>query len=401
MIQISSRHLLAINGGDPIRKTLLPYGRQSIDNSDIKAVTDVLSSEWLTTGPFVNKFETRFSEFTGSKNAVAVNSGTAALHSAIFAAGIKTGDEVIVPAITFVATANSVLYLGGVPIFADIEPDTLLIDPDVLHHLITPKTKAIIAMDYAGQPCDYGALREISEDHDLILIADACHSLGGKHKNKMVGSLADLNVFSFHPVKAITTGEGGMITTDDDELAKKMRTFRNHGISTDHRERQIKGTWNYEMVELGFNYRITDFQCALGISQLKKLPHWIERRNFIAQEYVDLLKEFPEVAPLVNKSNNLNAYHLFAILLQSEKLQNQRDFLFQALRAEGIGVNVHYSPVYLHPYYQCNLKYTRGICPEAENIFPRLLTLPIYPVMQEQDLIDVVTAMRKVINAVS
>lgn len=401
MIQISSRHLLAINGGAPVRETLLPYGRQSIDTADINAVMDVLSSEWLTTGPLVNKFETCFSEFTGSRNAVAVSSGTAALHSAIFATGIKKGDEVIVPAITFVATANSVLYLGGIPLFADIEPDTLLIDPGFVQNLITPRTKAIIAMDYAGQPCDYGALSDIAEDHDLFLIADACHSLGGQYKNKRVGSLADLNVFSFHPVKAITTGEGGMITTDDDEMAKKMRTFRNHGISTDHRERQTKGTWCYEMIELGFNYRLTDFQCALGISQLKKLPHWIARRNYIAQEYLNFLKEFPEIAPLANKSHNYNAYHLFAILLQSEKLQNQRDFLFKALRAEGIGVNVHYSPVYLHPYYQCNLKYSGGICPEAEKIFPRLLSLPIYPIMQEQDLIDVITAMRKVINAVS
>jgi len=361
---------------------------------------DVLSSEWLTTGPLVNKFETCFSEFTNSKNAVAVSSGTAALHSAIFAAGIKKGDEVIVPAITFVATANCVLYLGGIPVFADIEPDTLLIDPDVIQSLITPKTKAIIAMDYAGQPCDYGALRDIAEDHDLILIADACHSLGGKHHNKMVGSLADLNVFSFHPVKAITTGEGGMITTDNDELAKKMRIFRNHGISTDHRERQIKGSWNYEMIELGFNYRITDFQCALGISQLKKLPRWIERRNFIALEYINCLKELPEIVPLITKSNNINAYHLFVIILESGKLENQRDYIFKALRAEGIGVNVHYSPVYYHPYYQISLKYSRGMCPKAENIFPRLLSLPIYPAMQERDLNDVRTALRKVTDAV-
>lgn len=362
---------------------------------------DVLSSEWLTTGPLVNKFENCFSEFTGSKNAVAVSSGTAALHSALFAAGIKKGDEVIVPAITFVATANSVLYMGGTPIFSDVEPDTLLIDPCVVNNLITPRTKAIIAMDYAGQSCDYGALRDIAEDHDLMLIADACHSLGGKHRNEMVGSLADLNVFSFHPVKAITTGEGGMITTDNDELAKKMRIFRNHGISTDHRERHIKGSWKYEMVELGFNYRLTDFQCALGISQLKKLPHWIERKNCIAQEYIKLLKEFTEIAPLTTKSNNINAYHLFVILLQSGKLENQRDFLFKALRAEGIGVNVHYSPVYLHPYYQINLKYSPGLCPESEKIFPRLLSLPIFPAMQEKDLIDVATALRKVIKTVS
>lgn len=348
----------------------------------------------------MDTFERCFSEYIGSTNCVAVSSGTAALHSAVFAAGIKKRDEVILPAITFVATANSVLYQGGIPVFADVQPDTLLIDPDTIQNLISPNTKAIIAVDYGGQSCDYNALRDIAEDNDLLLISDACHSLGGKYYDKMAGSLADLNIFSFHPVKAITTGEGGIIATDHDELAKKMRIFRNHGISTDHRERQKKGLWHYDMIDLGFNYRITDFQCALGLSQLKKLDGLIKQRNYIAQKYSKFLEKIPEINSLTTKSTNYNAYHLFVIILQSKKIQLERDFIFSALRAEGIGVNVHYLPVYLHPYYRDRLKYSAGICPIAEKMFGKILSLPIFPTMKDNDVMDVMTALRKVIDAV-
>jgi perosamine synthetase len=264
---------------------MIPYGRQSIDENDIQAVVEVLKSDWLTTGPKVQEFEQAIADYVGAKYAVAVSNGTAALHATMYALGIGAGDEVIVPPMTFAASANCVVYQGGTPIFVDVDLDTLLIDSNEVERKITPKTKAIIAVDYGGQPCEYDVLRDICARFNIALVADGCHALGAKYKNQFVGTLADATVFSFHPVKHITTGEGGMITTDNDELARRMRIFRNHGITTDHRQRDAQGSWFYEMVDLGYNYRITDFQCALGISQLKKLPEWIDRRREIAQKY--------------------------------------------------------------------------------------------------------------------
>ena len=251
---------LAIDGGTPIRRTRLPYGRQWLDEDDIAAVGEVLHSDWLTTGPKVGDFEQAFAGFVGAKEAVTVCNGTAALHAAMYAVGIGPGDEVIVPPMTFAATANCVVFQGGTPIFADVNSDTLLLDPAQVESRITPRTKAVIAVDYTGQPCDYDALRTIADRHGLTLVADACHALGASYKGRPVGSLADLSTFSFHPVKHITTGEGGMITTGDPELARRMRVFRNHGITTDHRQREKQGSWFYEMVDLGYNYRLTDVQ---------------------------------------------------------------------------------------------------------------------------------------------
>src|ERR1043165_6451624 len=263
----------------------IPYGRQLIDEEDIRAVVEVLRSEWLTTGPMIEKFEAALAALVGAKHAVAVSNGTAAIHAAAFAAGIGPGDEVIVPPMTFAASANCVVYQGGVPIFADIDRSTLLLDPAAVEALVTSRTKAIIAVDYAGQPCDYTALGEIARRHDLVLIDDAAHAIGASDNGRAVGTLADLSTFSFHPVKHITTGEGGAITTDDTELAQRMRIFRNHGITTDHRQREQQGSWFYEMVALGYNYRLTDLQCALGLSQLRKLPDWLVRRRAIARRY--------------------------------------------------------------------------------------------------------------------
>ena len=263
----------------------IPYATQWIEEDDILAVADALRSDWLTTGPTIEKFEKAFADFVGAKYAVAVNSGTAALHTAIFALGIGPGDEVIVPAMTFAATANCVVFQGGTPVFADVDLGTLLIDPASVESCLSPNTKAIIAVDYAGQPCDYDTLEDIAKRRNLILVADACHSLGGRYKDKLVGTLAALNAFSFHPVKHITTGEGGMITTDEPNLAERMRIFRNHGITTDHRQRDAQGSWFYEMVELGYNYRITDFQCALGMSQLKKLPKVTAEQLSLKEHY--------------------------------------------------------------------------------------------------------------------
>jgi perosamine synthetase len=389
---------LAIDGGIPIRRTRLPYGRQWLDEDDIAAVVEVMRSDWLTTGPKVGEFEEAFSDFVGAEEAVAVSNGTAALHAAMHAIGIGPGDEVIVPPMTFAASANCVVSQGGTPVFADVDPDTLLLDPAQVEAKITPRTKAIIAVDYTGQPCDYDALRTTADQHGLALIADACHALGGSYKGRPVGSLADLSVFSFHPVKHITTGEGGMITTDDPELARRMRVFRNHGITTDHRQREAKGSWFYEMVDLGYNYRLTDLQCALGMSQLRKLPGWVARRQEIARRYDTAFAEMPVVQPLGVRDDVSHAYHLYVIRLDLTQLRVTRAEVFAALRAEGIGVNVHYIPVHLHPFYRERFGTRPGLCPVAEEAYERLLSLPVFPKMNNADVEDVILAVRKVLS---
>ncbi len=390
---------LAINGGKPIRRSLLPYGRQWLDESDINAVSDVLRSDWLTTGPNVGCFEEAFAEFVHAREAVAVSNGTAALHAATYALGIGPGDEVIVPAMTFAASANCVVYQGGTPIFADVRPDTLLIDTDDVESKITPQTKAIISVDYAGQPCNYDLLQEVAQRHGLHLIADACHAIGGNYNGRPVGSLADLNTFSLHPVKHFTTGEGGVITTNDRELAQRMRIFRNHGITTDHRQRAEQGSWFYEMVDLGYNYRITDFQCALGISQLQKLPEWIIRRQQIAGLYDIAFAETAAVSPLNVRSDVSHAYHLYVVRFDPTHLNIDRNTIFQALRAEGIGVNVHYIPVHLHPFYQERFNTRAGQCPAAESAYEQIVSLPMFPRMVDDDVRDVVAAIYKVVEA--
>ena len=390
---------LAIEGGTPVRKTLLPYGRQWIDEEDIEAVIQVLRSAWITTGPKVIEFEEAFAKFVGAKYAVAVSSGTAALHAAMYAIGIKPGDEVIVPAMTFAASANCVVFQGGTPVFVDVDPETLLIDPKQVEAKITPRTKAVIAVDYTGQPCDYDVLRSIADRYGLILVADACHALGARYKGRPVGTLADLNVFSFHPVKHITTGEGGMITTDNPDFAERMRIFRNHGITTDYRQREKQGSWFYEMVDLGYNYRITDIQCALGLSQLNKLPGWVKRRQEIAQEYDAAFAEFPAIRPLKVRADVSHAYHLYVVRLDLSQLRATRAEIFTALRAEGIGVNVHYIPVHLHPFYRKRFGTGPGLCPVAEAAYEEIITLPLFPRMGDNDVEDVITAVRKVVKA--
>ncbi len=391
--------LLAINGGTPVRAKTLPYGRQWIDEEDIAAVAEVLRSDWLTTGPKVAEFEQAFAAFVGAKDAVAVNSGTAALHAAMFALGIGPGDEVIVPPMTFAASANCVVFQGGTPVFADVDPNTLLLDPAQAAAKITPRTKAIIAVDYAGQPCDYDALRAIASKNHIALVADACHAVGGSYREKPVGTLADLNTFSLHPVKHFTTGEGGMVTTDNPEFAQRMRRFRNHGITTDHRQRESQGSWFYEMVDLGYNYRLTDFQCALGLSQLKKLPGWVERRREIARRYDAAFAESPAVRPLGVRSEVKHAYHLYVVRLNKRRLSVDRAGFFKALRAEGIGAQVHYIPVHLHPFYRKRFGTGPGLCPVAEAAYEEILSLPIFPRMTAADQEDVLTAIGNIQQA--
>jgi perosamine synthetase len=394
----SDNNFLALQGGKPVRESLLPYSRQWIDEDDINAVNNVLRSDWLTTGPLVSEFEQEFADYVGADEAVAVSSGTAALHAAMNALGVHANDEIIVPPITFAATANCIVYRGGTPIFSDVEPETLLIDPRCVENLITQRTKGIIAVDYAGHPCDYDALQDIANRHGIALIDDACHALGGNYNGVPVGTLADLNIFSFHPVKHITSGEGGMITTDNKELAGKMRIFRNHGITLDNRQRQKQASWFYEMVDLGYNYRLTDFQCALGLNQLKKLSGWVARRQEIAALYHVAFQKISEIKPLGIKKNVSHAYHLFVIRLDLTALHADRGLIYKALRAEGIGVNVHYIPVHLHPYYRNNFNTYIGQCPVAESAYQEILSLPIFPRMTNRDVDDVIEGVQKVIT---
>ncbi len=375
---------------------MIPYGRQSIDEEDIRAVVEVLRSDWLTTGPKVAEFEQAVADFVDARQAVAVSSGTAALHAAMFGLGIGPGDEVIVPAMTFAATANCVVFQGAAPVFADVEPDTLLISPAQIEAKITSRTKAIIAVDYTGHPVEYDAIRSISDKHGIALVADACHALGASYKGKRVGSLADLSVFSFHPVKHITTGEGGMITTDNPELAGRMRRFRNHGITTDHHQREKEGSWFYEMIDLGYNYRLTDLQCALGLSQLKKLPHFLDKRRKIAKQYDDFFARISGISPLAVISDAQHAYHLYVVQLNPRYLGVNRTELFRKLRRQGIGVNVHYIPVHLHPFYRREFGTGTGLCPVAEAASDRILSLPMHAEMTGQDVDTVCNAFQEI-----
>lgn len=377
---------------------MIPYSRHDIDEKDIEAVVKVLRSDWLTTGPTIALFEQALAEKTDGGISVAVSSGTAALHCAMYALGVGPGDEVIVPAMTFAATANAVVFQGGTPVFVDVEPGTLLIDPAAVEAAITTRTRAVVAVDYAGQPCEYDVLRGIADRYHVALVADACHSLGGRYNKRPVGSLADLNTFSFHPVKHITTGEGGAVTTHDQQLASHMRTFRNHGITSDHIERASKGSWFYEMVDLGYNYRISDFQCALGISQLQKLDLWVTRRREIASRYEEYMAEISGISPLSVRPECYHAYHLYVVRLNAEILGRNRAEVFRDLRDAGIGVNVHYVPVHLHPYYRDRFGTSAGLCPVAEEAYEEIISLPVHSRMTDHDLEFIVQAVKNVIQ---
>jgi perosamine synthetase len=389
---------LAINGGSPVRTTLLPYGRQAVAEEDIQAVVDVLRSDWLTTGPKVAEFEETFAARVGAAHAVSFSSGTAALHAATFAAGLKPGDEAITTPMTFAATANCVLYQGATPVFADVSADTLNIDPEKIKKKISSRTRAILPVDYAGHPAELTLILETAREHGLVVIEDACHALGAEYSGRPVGSIADMTVFSFHPAKHITTGEGGMVATNHPQFAETLRRFRNHGISSDARQRQSAGQWHYEMVLLGFNYRLPDIACALGIQQLKRLQANLARRREIAAHYTQLFGEIPGIIPPTVRPEANPAWHLYPIRLDLQNLRANRTQIFRALRAENIGANVHYIPVHTHPYYRQRFGYEGGEFPVAEDAYARLISLPMYHGMSDQDVSDVVTAARKVLS---
>jgi len=362
----------------------IPYGHQWIDEDDIAEVVEVLRSDWITTGPKINEFENALCKYIGCKYAVAVNSGTSALDIAVQSLNLPGGSEVITTPFTFVATSNAIIYNGLKPVFADICSDTFNIDPEEIRKKITPDTSAIIYVDYAGHPCDIRAIREIADEFDLYLIEDACHAIGAEYGGGKVGDFVDLTVFSFHPVKHITTGEGGAVVTDNEELHRRLLLLRNHGIDKDARDRYgPDASWAYDMIYPGRNYRITDFQAALGISQLKKLDGFIERRTELAATYNELLGGVNFVRLPAVKSNVKHAWHLYTIVLDRWK---DRDKFFKYMRTSGIGVNVHYIPVYRHSYYTRNFGFDPEDFPVTEEVFGRIVTLPLYPKMSTDDV---------------
>lgn len=391
---------LAINGGIPVRNKKIYYGHQWIDEEDIKAVCDVLRSDYLTCGPNVTAFEKCLSEYTGAKYAVAVSNGTAALHCACIAAGIGPGDEVITTPITFAASANCVLYCGGTPVFADINPDTYNIDPDSIRKKITKNTKAIIAVDFTGQAVEYDKIRKICDEFNLIFIEDAAHSIGTKYNGNPVGKLADMTCFSFHPVKTITGGEGGAVLTNDVDLYNRLVLAHTHGITHDEslmEEAPHEGPWYYEQVSLGYNYRMTDFQAALITSQMKKLPLFISRRKEIVDKYNKAFENVPEIIVQKEIEESDTCRHLYIIRLDLEKLSCTRREFFDAMSAENVQCQIHYVPVYWFPYYK-NKGFEKGTCPIAENVYRGIMSIPLYPAMSDDDVNDVIEAVNKVVE---
>lgn len=392
---------LAIRGGKPVRENLLPYGRQSITEEDIAAVVDVLRSDWLTTGPKVGEFEEAFAARVGAKYAVSFSSGTAALHAAAFAADLQAGDEAITTPLTFAATANCILYQGATPVFADIHSGTLNLDPAEAAGRVTARTRAILPVDFAGHPAGLDEFLALADRHGLIVIEDAAHALGAEYHKRRVGSISHMTVFSFHPVKHLTTGEGGMVTTESAKLAEKLRCFRNHGINSDARQRQSEGQWHYEMVLLGYNYRLTDISCALGLRQLPRLDANLARRRAIAKRYSEAFRGLAGVmTPQVQKDIN-PAWHLYPIRVDARRFSVGRGEFFRALRAENVGVNVHYIPVHLHPYYRERFGYRGGEFPVAEQAYEELISLPMFHGMDDRDVEDVIQAVGKVAPALT
>lgn len=389
---------LAVFGGDPVRKEPIYYGRQCIEQDDIDAVVETLKGNLITCGPKVAELERKICEVTGAKYAVVVSNGTAALHLAAMAADLKPGDEAVVSSITFAASANCVLYCGAKPVFADIDPETCNIDPQSIRKLITPATKAIVAVDFTGQAVKHDEIAGICKEHGLVLIEDAAHAIGTKYRGRPVGSIADMTCFSFHPVKTVTAGEGGAVTTNDEGLYHRLLRLRTHGI-TRNKEEMVHPTedlWYNEQVELGYNYRMTDFQAALLISQLNKLPKFAARRREIAEKYNKAFAEMPEIIAQKEIPESDTTRHLYIIRLNLDRLTCDRKQFFDALYAENTCPQVHYMPVYYHSYYE-KLGYKRGICPNAEKFYEEVMSIPLYYSLTDEEVGDVIRAVKKVV----
>lgn len=390
---------LAIDGGKPVRNEKLYYGHQYIDEADVKAVSEVLMSDYLTCGPQITKLEEKLCELTGAKYAVACSNGTAALHIACQAAGVKTGDEVITTPITFAASANCALYCGAVPVFADINPYTYNIDPASVSHKITNKTKAVVAVDFTGQAAELNPLLQLTQEKKIVLIEDASHSIGTVYGGKKVGSIADMTTLSFHPVKTVTSGEGGAVLTNHKEYYEKLLLYRAHGITREEKlmEHESDGPWYYEQLELGMNYRLTDIQAALLSSQLDKLTKFRMRRKEIVARYDEAFSKIPEITIQQEIPESDTTRHLYILRIKPELLTIDRRQFFDAMYAENICCNVHYIPVYFHPYYE-KLGYPKGICPNAEKLYQEMMSLPLYYALTDQDVEDVIHAVKKIVD---
>lgn len=394
--QLESESCLALNGAKPVRDTWLPYSHHLISDDDIDAVMGALKSDYLTEGPWITAFEGEFAKVTGAKYAVAFNSGTAALHAAYFAAGIGPGDEIITSPISFPATANAARYLGAEVKFADIESSTGNIDPKSIRWLTTKKTIAIVGVDYAGHPCEVDELQALATQYGVTFLIDATHSLGGFYRKRCVGTLAHMSTFGFHPANTITTGEGGMVTTNDEESIRKLKLFRSHGIEKEpNLMEHYEGPWYQEMQALGHNYRMTDFQAALGLSQLARLDEFLARRKEIAAKYTACMSKLEGFELLEEKDHVHPAHHLFPLLINGDA--EKREHVFKAFRAENIGVQVHYIPIYKHPYYRNRYgEVWAQKCPQAERFYSREVSLPIFPAMTDKDINDVCAAAQKI-----
>ncbi|MGE7836039.1 UDP-4-amino-4,6-dideoxy-N-acetyl-beta-L-altrosamine transaminase [Viridibacillus arvi] len=383
-----------------MRDTYLPYGKQMLDDADIEAVVNVLKGDYLTTGPMIKQFEERMAKYVGAQYAVAFTNGTAALHGACFAAGIGEDDEVITSPITFAASANCVLYQGGIVVFADIDQQTYNIDPTEIEKKITSKTKAIIPVHFTGQPAQLDAIHRLAKEHNLVVIEDAAHALGATFQGEKIGALSDMTMFSFHPVKHITTGEGGIITTNSKEYYEKLMQFRSHGITRNSNLlTENHGPWYYDMQFLGYNYRMTDIQAALGCSQLDKLDCFVKRRKEIVAAYNEAFSDLLEVQTPYQHIDTDSSWHLYILKLNLDTLSVSRKEVFEELHKMNIGVNVHYIPVHTLSYYQ-ELGYKRGSLPKSEQMYEEIISLPLFPLMQEQDIQDVIDTVKYVIKKV-
>ena len=383
----------------PTHNEFVPFHRPVIDEDEIRSVVETLKSGWLTTGPKVKRFEEDFARYLGCRHAIAVNSGTAALHLALDAIGIKEGDEVILPTMTFAATAEVVLYFKANPVLVDCQGDTLNLDPTQIEASITSKTKAIIPVHIAGQPCNMDEILKISRRHNLRVIEDAAHALPASHNGHTIGTIGDITCFSFYVTKTITTGEGGMATTENSDWAERMRMMSLHGISHDAWKRYTKeGSWYYEILSPGFKYNLTDIAAAIGIEQLKKCNEFWEARQRIAANYAKAFADLREIQVPACRNDVQHAWHLFVIQLSLERLKINRNQFIEALREKEIGTSVHFIPLHLHPYYRDRFGYKPEDFPSASEVFERIVSLPIYPGMTEANVRDVIVAVRKLVQ---
>jgi perosamine synthetase len=382
-----------------VRKSFLSFHVPEIGEQDIEAVSQALRSGWLTAGPRVKEFEARFADYTGAPNAIAVNSGTAALHLALEAAGIGPGDEVLVPTMTFAATAEVVVQLGARPVLVDCSPDTLNIDPVGLEKAVTPRSKAVIPVHFAGHPCDMSAIAQIADEHDLVVVEDAAHALPARWGGRMVGTIGDATCFSFYATKTITTGEGGMITTANPQSAERMRLMSLHGISKDAWKRYTaEGSWRYEIIAPGYKYNLTDPAAALGMSQLARCEDFLRARIRCKKLYDEGFAGQPAIQVPVGRAGIDHAWHLYVIRLDLDQLRIGRDRMIDLLKERNIGVAVHFIPLHLHPYYRDTFGYKPSDFPNASAAFERIISLPIYPRLTPSDVQDVITAVTGIIR---